>query len=809
MKKIVSLIVALAAIVAIAPSAANAAIPNALGITCVTKDNTTPAYEGQRWCGSGAFKQSPNDVRSTVQSFDGVPIDVNVAFPSTGGDGPYPLVFMFHGYGGGKFDFPQMQRWLNKGYAVLSQTNRGFHESCGTTLAQAADPDCITKGFVRLDDTRYEVRDAQLFAGRLADEGLIQPTKIAATGGSYGGGMSMALAALHNRVMNVNGTYSPWTSPNGTPMSLAVAIPNIPWSDLAYSLAPNGSNLDYIKDAVYGERFGVMKQSYVDGLYLGGIVQGEGYYTAPGVQPEADLSGWKAFMDLGEPYDGKPAAQQLLDEIHNHHSSYYIDHSVTPAPMMISSGFTDDLFPANEATRFYNRTRAQYPASPFALFFGSFGHARGQSKAGVNSALAAQENAWVDYYLSGTGSQPASNVTTYTQTCPDADPAGGPYVTSDWASQSPGEIRVDSDPAQTVAADSGDPAVSTPWNPGQLVGPKPCVTAPAAQEPGTANYETAPAPAGGYTLMGSPTVIAKITQVGNTSQLAARIVDISADGTTKLLINRGLWRPANSGYQVFQLNPNGWHVDEGHKLRLELLAKDAGGPATATLTNYGRPSNNQQPATIENLELRIPVVESPGALGGLVKAPAKKVLPDRAGVELAPGYSAIGSESVVDYGKIKDPCPEGTEGTSPPDCTAIPCPEGTEGTSPNCTPIKAKGPASVISNPTIKGKTLTVKVRCQIGYSACTKTTLKFVGAPKKGKKGKGLTIASGSSTAAKTPGATRTIKLNLSKKARRYFKDRKVRKKTKRGPNSLRAKVLVNGKSQGFRTVKRVGKVK
>ena len=110
MKKIVSLIVALAAFAAFAPAAANAAIPSALGITCVTKDNSTPAYEGQRWCGSGAFKQSPNDVRSTVESFDGVPIDVNVAFPSTGGDGPYPLVFMFHGYGGGKFDFPQMQQ---------------------------------------------------------------------------------------------------------------------------------------------------------------------------------------------------------------------------------------------------------------------------------------------------------------------------------------------------------------------------------------------------------------------------------------------------------------------------------------------------------------------------------------------------------------------------------------------------------------------------------------------------------------------------------------------------------------------------
>ena len=59
--------------------------------------------------------------------------------------------------------------------------------------------------------------------------------------------------------------------------------------------------------------------------------------------------------------------------------SYYIDHSQAPAPLLISSASRDDLFPANEATRFYNRTRAQYPNSPIGLFFGSFGHMRGQN----------------------------------------------------------------------------------------------------------------------------------------------------------------------------------------------------------------------------------------------------------------------------------------------------------------------------------------------------------------------------------------------------------------------------------------------
>ena len=106
---------------------------------------------------------------------------------------------------------------------------------------------------MRLIDNRYEVRDAQEFAGQLADEGvgLIDPQRIGAIGGSYGGGMSMALAALKNRKVMPDGSLVPWTSPAGKPMQIAAAAPNIPWTDLAYSLVPNGSTLDYVADAPY------------------------------------------------------------------------------------------------------------------------------------------------------------------------------------------------------------------------------------------------------------------------------------------------------------------------------------------------------------------------------------------------------------------------------------------------------------------------------------------------------------------------------------------------------------------------------
>ena len=44
------------------------------------------------------------------------------------------------------------------------------------------------------------MRDAQYLLGLLADEGVINPQEIGATGGSYGGGMSLQLGSLKNRV---------------------------------------------------------------------------------------------------------------------------------------------------------------------------------------------------------------------------------------------------------------------------------------------------------------------------------------------------------------------------------------------------------------------------------------------------------------------------------------------------------------------------------------------------------------------------------------------------------------------------------
>src|SRR6185503_17366341 len=106
---------------------------------------------------------------------------------------------------------------------------------------------------------------------------------------------------------------------------------------------------------------------------------------------------------------------------------------------------------------------------------------------------------------------------TLTQVC--GGPSGGatgpfddpntdqPFRASCWAKLAPGEVRFLGSDAKTI-----DPAASD--QNGQTFDPNggggACATAPGADQTGTASYRLDPAPAGGFTLMGSPTIVADI-----------------------------------------------------------------------------------------------------------------------------------------------------------------------------------------------------------------------------------------------------------------------------------------------------------
>ena len=325
---------------------------------------------------------------------------------------------------------------------------------------------------------------------------------------------------------------------------------------------------------------------------------------------------------------------------------------------------------------------------------------------------------------------------------------------------------------QEIAPDGGTPAVAAAFNVTEA-----CSEAPGAREPGTATYELAPAPASGYTMIGSPTVLADVAQPGENSQIAARLVDVSPDGSTKTLVARILWRPGNDGFQVFQLNPGAWEVKSGHVLRLELLPADAGGDSSAAVSNYGRPSNQQQTATIEKLELRIPVLETPGSLGGLVMAPAAKVLPPRPGIELARGYEAVGSETLAEYAARR------------------------ADREPKVGNLTLAGPVRV------KGKSMSMKLKCSGRNDSCRRASItvrsarKFRGMGKpRLAKGRGYRVG---------PGRTRTVHLKLTTKARALFSGRRGRGTHAKPVNRLRTIIRIGERAPMTRTVRRVGRVR
>jgi hypothetical protein len=383
-----------------------------------------------------------------------------------------------------------------------------------------------------------------------------------------------------------------------------------------------------------------MKQSFVSGLYATG--QATSNYAPPGTDPDADLTTWFSSINAGEPYDQNPLSQDIVDEITTHHSSYYIDDSTSPAPMLISNGWTDDLFPADEAIRFYNRTRARHD-SPISLMFTDHGHQRGQNKVPDTTFRNRQLHDWFDHYVKGQGPVPFQGVQTLTQTC--GSPSGGatgafddpntdlPFQSPTWAQLAPGEIQFTAAAAKTITPEVSDQA-GTAFDP--IGGGGACATASGADQAGTASYRLDPAPAGGFTLMGSPTIVADLNSPSATSQLAARLLDVDPGTGNERLVARGLYRPEiNSGTdstrQVFQLHPNGWKFDTGHIAKLELLPADQ---------PYGRDSNGQGPVTVSNLELRLPVLDPPGAQGGLVGSPAPKIVPE--GYNLAADHQPAG-----------------------------------------------------------------------------------------------------------------------------------------------------------------------
>src|SRR4051812_9081699 len=588
MRKIAAAVAASAAL--LAPAAASAAPPAPFGHACNPQD-------GVLFCPAATLDQR-------VPSWDGLPIDVDVTLPESG-DGPFPTIVMSHGLGGSKTAFETSDEngggsidrfhynnpfYAKRGYAVLNLSARGYGNSCGKPDSRTS-PGC-DRGWTHLDDQAFEAHDVQYLLGLLVDQGVTRPDAIGLTGISYGGGISNTLAYLRNRVRTPEGALIPWTSPNGTPLRISASWARWGWADLTYSLIPNGRFLDTKKwrlgQAV--KPVGLDKKSFLDGLYL---ITTLNFIAPVGADANAALTEAKNAVDAGEPYG---TALQLTGGVQSSRKSAAGLFGSTPAPMLLQNGWTDDLFPVNEALMIYNDTN-QGRKGPVSLQFGDLGHGRGAVKANEDQYFNDKGAAFFDSYLKKQGTPPpAGSVTTFTQTCPTTIPAAGPYQAATWAKIHPGAFTLASAKAQKITSTGGDPASAKLFD--KVTGNDPCPTTAAGKGSGTARYSKKVKK--GVTLMGLPTVRATIATKGKYGELVARLYDVF-NGQERL-ITRGQYRLLNNqkGKIVFQLNGNGYRLAKGHRVELELLGQDP---------NYLRASNGKFTVKVSRLTLSLPTRE--------------------------------------------------------------------------------------------------------------------------------------------------------------------------------------------------------
>jgi X-Pro dipeptidyl-peptidase (S15 family) len=550
---------AAAATAALAAPVAEAAPPLPFGHACVPQDGVL-------------FCPTTSDA-DRVPSWDGVPLDVNVTLPPTG-DGPFPTIVMMHEWGGNKGSFETHSPdgsynnvfYASRGYAVVTYTARGWGRSCGAVDSRTS-PGC-DRGWIHLADHRYEARDTQHLLGLLVDQGVTSASAIGVTGESYGGIQTLNLARLRNRVRLEDGSFVPWTSPNGTPLAIKAGYARWPGSDLTYALQPNGRFTDFRtprqNDSI--RPGGVQKESYNDVLYAAGL--GGAFYEPPGGPFNADLTTWNMLSDRGEPE--RPDALAVGRELSGFHS--WIGLSGPSAALIVQNGWTDDLFPAPEALRVYRSFKAA-PGARVSLQLGNLGHPRGGTNLFESNVMLVQASSFFDFFLKGQGRAPRhGSVLAFTQTCPGsaAARASARFRADNWERLHPKTVTMRHRGLLRMSSRGGNAKTAAAVDP--IGGGGACATVKAERASGTASIERRfrrP-----FTMLGMPTVESRIKTKGRGGFIAARLWDVHRG--RQLLVSRGVYRLRDNqrGRIVFQLFGNGWRFAKGHTAKLDLLGRD-------------------------------------------------------------------------------------------------------------------------------------------------------------------------------------------------------------------------------------------
>ena len=577
-----------------------------------------PAYGDTRIC------------TAQVPSFDGTPLDADLTLPAgkAPGGGKHPLVILLHGFSGDKHDWESTNdtadngdKWhwnshwfATRGAYVLTYTARGFRSDAASDAWQPATPAGTSAGLpsgtIQLKSKDAEIRDTQWLAALAAATfSDLDPERVVVSGNSYGGGESW-----------LQSTQPDWTFPRTVDpqlpvLRLKVAVPKYGWTDLGYALAPHGRDDPYTAHTgTAGEQpLGVVKDSYVNGFYALGTTDGifeTGTRTPPTAAGEGPISvpAWRArLVEAGEPYDANgvedPLVAQARRGLTEFRGAYY---QLPPAGRRVAvfsiQGWTDDLFPAVESTREFERLRAIDPRWPVSLAFADVGHPRARNKPGTWQWLNDRANAFVTANLDR--AQPGGTVVSEATTCDDGT---GPRISAGTPRALGPQLRTFplADGALAPGSGAGDPdGAATDPVAGSLGGnaPEQCRESVAATFPGRYTQLTEP--------LAAPLEVAGLGEVrlhyalapAAPTAVAARVWDVDPEGTARLL-TRGVLRLDPPAYDAAEgdarlgLFGNHWLVQADHQLRVDLAHSDA---------PMFRPPNAQPAISLTDVRLVLP-----------------------------------------------------------------------------------------------------------------------------------------------------------------------------------------------------------
>ncbi|MGW7487806.1 alpha/beta fold hydrolase [Streptomyces sp. NPDC054786] len=354
--------------------------------------------------GAAADPYTVTALKVTVRAGDRkCTLDTDVYRPA-GADAahPAPAVLTTNGFGGNKADGPTdalAKAFAARGYAALAYSGLGFGKTgCPISLDDPRIDGQAASGLVDLlagartadDGTRIDY---------VAMDGAGDP-RVGMIGGSYGGAVQLATAAVDHRV--------------------DALVPLITWNDLSYSLDPNNAGRTH---GVTGPLPGAYKWQWTDGFFLIGEAQG---LLHPGLDPSrtggagclhfvARACDTKRLLDSGR-YPAERTRAVLTYARSVSPVSYLAS---VKAPTLLVQGQDDTLFNLNEAAATYRSLAAQ--GTPAKMIWQAWGHSGGMKKPAQGELDLAQGNldssyagrrilAWFDRYLrhrTATGTGPA------------------------------------------------------------------------------------------------------------------------------------------------------------------------------------------------------------------------------------------------------------------------------------------------------------------------------------------------------------------------------------------------------------------